>query len=131
MAAGAGSKEITSSTSNMKQKANWKWGKAMNTEPTPNDALPAARLHLIPKQHLPFCICHNVATSAARLPYERCCPCSFCTLHTPHNSTVTAAFAPRTPLSVLGVCFRAIPSHNPWKLCSVTHRMAQAVCDHL
>lgn len=31
VAAGAGSKEITSSTSNMKQKANWEWGKAMNT----------------------------------------------------------------------------------------------------
>lgn len=31
MAAGAGSKEITSSTSNMKQKANWEWGKTMTT----------------------------------------------------------------------------------------------------
>lgn len=31
VASGAESKEITSSTSNMKQKANWEWGKAMNT----------------------------------------------------------------------------------------------------
>lgn len=31
VAAGAGSEEITPSTSNRKQKANWKWVKAMNT----------------------------------------------------------------------------------------------------